>query len=70
MIHFAFLLQTCFQLDYLGNNIAEVLEDKEANDLIKNFKNKQKFWHCLFSTQGRITLELSFFSNFCEIVRF
>ena len=29
--------------------------------LKKIFQKLQKFWRCLFATQGRITLELGFF---------
>ena len=38
----------------------KIIKDRKANNL-ENFQKRQKFWRCLFATQGRITLELSVF---------
>ena len=39
----------------------KLLKNRKANDLENFFFKMQKFWCCLFATQGRITLELSAF---------
>ena len=64
-IHFAFLLQTFFQPEYLGTiqtgELKFVVKDGEANDLKNIFQKMQKFWICVLATQDRITPELSVF---------
>ena len=69
MIHFAFFAANVLSIQISWKqykldawNILKILQKSYNNDLEKSFCLMQKFWRCLFATQGGITLELTVFN--------